>query len=260
MIDRRTALLTLLIGTAAAPASARPISFQGGIVSLTYDDGLDSHLDIAWPALDSRGLHGTFYVTLENIAERAADWRQLAGKGHELANHTATHPCDLRRARWRNYGRTELAPVNRALGHWDGTTNRRDFAYPCDVTDLGPGSPNAQLRRFESILRSNDIASARTSEGAPNSASWVQRHPYMLKALAAGFDATRLSQLTGYVRSAQMQDRWAILIFHDIVRSHPREGQSLADTHQALLDAILTMGIRCRRVCDVMKEMEAHGV
>ncbi|MBV1687732.1 polysaccharide deacetylase family protein [Novosphingobium sp. G106] len=257
MIDRRTALLTLLIGTLAPPGFAGASSFRGGVVSLTYDDGLDSQLDIAWPALDSRGLHGTFYVTLENIAERAADWQELAAKGHELANHTASHPCDLRGTGWRTYGRTQLAPVNRALGRWDGTTSRRDFAYPCDVTDLGPGSPNQQMRRFEAVLRANDIASARTSEGPPNSLTWARRHPFRLKALAAGFDATRLSELTGYLRSAQLQDRWAILVFHDLVRARPSEGQFLAETHDALLDAILKMSIRCHRVCDVMKEMGA---
>jgi hypothetical protein len=146
--------------------------------------------------------------------------------------------------------------VNRALERWDQSLGARDFAYPCDVTDLGPGSPSKQMRRFETVLRSYNIASARTSEGRPNTPRWVHRHPYRLQALAAGFDATSLPQLAGYVRKAQAQDRWAILIFHEIVRSHPRHGQSLAATHEALLDAILDMGIRCCRVCDVMKEME----
>jgi peptidoglycan/xylan/chitin deacetylase (PgdA/CDA1 family) len=256
MIGRRAALLTLLTGVAAAPISARPSSFRGGVVSLTYDDGLDSHLDLALPALEARALHGTFYITLENIAGRVTEWQQLTAKGHELANHTVTHPCDIKGDRWQEYGRSEIAPVNRMLGLWDPTPSRRNFAFPCDVTDLGPGSPNRQLHRFEAVLRSQNIASARTSEGPPNTSRWARSHPYRLQALAAGFDATSLSQLASYVSRAQTENRWAILVFHEIVRSHPCHGETLASIHEALLDAILTMGIRCRRVCDVMKDIE----
>jgi peptidoglycan/xylan/chitin deacetylase (PgdA/CDA1 family) len=257
MIDRRTALLTLLLSAAAAPRSARSATFRGGVVSLTYDDGLDSHLDIALPALDARGLHGTFYVTLENIAQRAGEWRQLAAKGNELANHTVSHPCDIGGHRWRSYGRSEIAPVNRTLDSWSGAQERHDFAYPCDVTNLGPGSPNRQLNRFEAVLQSQHIASARTSEGLPNSPGWVRRHPYRLQALAAGFDATTLPELAGYVARAQRENRWAILIFHEIVRSRPGNGEILAGIHDDLLDAILAMNIECRRVCDVVKDVEA---
>ena len=32
-------------------------------VCLTYDDGLDCHLDVAAPALESHNLRGTFYCT-----------------------------------------------------------------------------------------------------------------------------------------------------------------------------------------------------
>lgn len=256
MISRRTVLLALLAGFAAAPISARPSGFEGGVVSLTYDDGLDSHLDLALPALDARGLHGTFYVTLENIAGRVAEWQQITAKGHELANHTVTHPCDIKGDRWQNYGRKEIAPVNRMLGLWDPTISRRNFAFPCDVTDLGPGSPNRQLRRFEAVLRSQNIASARTSEGPPNTLRWVRNHPYRLQALASGFDATSLSQLASYVRRAQAENRWAILVFHQIVRSHPGHGETLAAIHEALLDTILSIGIRCRRICDVMTDIE----
>lgn len=29
------------------------------------------------------------------MKDRAADWAKLAHRGHELANHTVSHPCDL---------------------------------------------------------------------------------------------------------------------------------------------------------------------
>jgi peptidoglycan/xylan/chitin deacetylase (PgdA/CDA1 family) len=257
MIDRRTVLMTFLISAGMIPDEACSSSFAGGVVSVTYDDGLDSHLDIAVPALEARGLTGTFYVTLENIAKRATEWQEIVARGHELANHTVSHPCDLGGRQWGRYANTQIAPVNRTLAGWGETVSRRDFAYPCDVTNLGPGTPNRQLQRFEAILRAQHIASARTSEGPPNSQRWAHAHPYQLQALAVGFDATSLHQLVAYVRRAQLENRWAILVFHDIVRADPSYGETLADIHEGLLDTIVGMHIRCRRVCDVMKELHA---
>jgi peptidoglycan/xylan/chitin deacetylase (PgdA/CDA1 family) len=255
-MDRRAALVTLVTAALATPCSALASPFAGGVVSLTYDDGLDSHLDIAAPALEARGLLGTFYVTLENITERAAEWQKLAARGHELANHTVSHPCNLGTHRWRQYGASEIVPLNRTLIGWDKTLSRPDFAYPCDVTNLGPGTSNQQLRRFETILRAEHIASARTTDGRPNSAEWARAHPYRLQALAAGFDSQNVAQLVDYVRQAQMRNRWAILVFHDIVHTRPRYGQTLAHVHEKLIDAVVRMQIRCRRVCDVMKVIQ----
>ncbi len=64
-------------------------------VALTYDDGIDTHLDHAAPDLDAAGLHGTFYVpgSSGSLARRLPEWRALADRGHELGNHALFHPC-----------------------------------------------------------------------------------------------------------------------------------------------------------------------
>ena len=70
-----------------------------GAVSLTFDDGLRSHLATAIPMLDEYGLNGTFYLNPPregNAADwsaRLAPWRVAAGNGHEIGNHSLTHPC-----------------------------------------------------------------------------------------------------------------------------------------------------------------------
>jgi len=64
-------------------------------VALTYDDGLNVHLDKVIPVLDSAGFKGTFYLTgcREGVSRRIEDWRKAAARGHELGNHTLFHPC-----------------------------------------------------------------------------------------------------------------------------------------------------------------------
>ena len=50
------------------------------MISLTFDDGLDCHLDKAVPILERYGLRGTFYVPVggEEFERRHRDWRAAA--------------------------------------------------------------------------------------------------------------------------------------------------------------------------------------
>src|SRR5579871_3888906 len=86
---------TLAFGAAAPP---RPFAWQNGAkaaVSLTYDDGLDSQLANAAPALASAGFKATFFLTKNNVGPALGDWIKLSRSGHEMGNHTVSHPCGL---------------------------------------------------------------------------------------------------------------------------------------------------------------------
>jgi peptidoglycan-N-acetylglucosamine deacetylase len=114
-------------------------------VVLTYDDAIDIDLDNVIPALDSVGLKGTFYIIGQSpvVAKRMAEWRAAAQRGHELGNHTLTHPCDasLPGRNWLTAeddlsrfsvkrAQNEIRITNTLLQAIDGKTNRT-FAYPC---------------------------------------------------------------------------------------------------------------------------------
>jgi peptidoglycan/xylan/chitin deacetylase (PgdA/CDA1 family) len=61
-------------------------------VSLTFDDGYDSQLDYAVPALDEKGMKATFYITETAITgSRVDDWKKLPLAGHEIGNHSKHH-------------------------------------------------------------------------------------------------------------------------------------------------------------------------
>ncbi len=62
-------------------------------VALTFDDGPDSRWtpDIL-DTLKSRGVHGTFFVIGSNALRNIPLIRRLMSEGHELGNHTFTHP------------------------------------------------------------------------------------------------------------------------------------------------------------------------
>lgn len=129
-------------------------------VALTYDDALNEHLDKAIPMLDSFGIKASFYLAGYSgvLNARFSEWKKAAGNGHELGNHTLSHPCkgklpgrefvtadnDLD-----NYsiGRlvNEIRGLNALLSTLDGK-NKRTFAYPCGDTRIGDSSYLDQMK------------------------------------------------------------------------------------------------------------------
>lgn len=60
-------------------------------VSLTFDDARPVHLDVAVSELNKRHLRATFFVIVSKLT-RLDDWRKVQLEGHEIGNHSLTHP------------------------------------------------------------------------------------------------------------------------------------------------------------------------
>ena len=76
--------------------TAQPFAWPEGkraAVSLTFDDARATQLDRARPILDAHGVKATFYVSVGNLEQRLDDWRETLAGGHEIANHSMSHPC-----------------------------------------------------------------------------------------------------------------------------------------------------------------------
>ncbi len=130
------------------------------MISLSFDDALDEHIDNAWPVMRSHGLCGTFYTHLAapSLTRRTDCWRALAMDGNELGNHTIFHPADSRKE-WVRPGnaldyytldrmRLEIEVANSWLHSIDGQAERT-FAYPCCNSTLGSiGLAQKLLRRI----------------------------------------------------------------------------------------------------------------
>jgi peptidoglycan/xylan/chitin deacetylase (PgdA/CDA1 family) len=59
-------------------------------LSLTFDDGVPAHWQIAAPELERRGLRATFYV-VAGRSQGQEGWERLVSGGHEVANHSISH-------------------------------------------------------------------------------------------------------------------------------------------------------------------------
>ena len=159
-----------LLGLCAAlsTAFAAPFPWPGGAkaaVCLTYDDGVDVHLDHAVPDLEAANLRGTFYVpgSSRSLDKRMEEWRAIEKRGHELGNHAVFHPClkvsakgarrEWLQPEWELEKYTvrqmvsELQAMNTTLTAVDGK-RVRTYAYNCSDWTAGGQSFVDALRPY----------------------------------------------------------------------------------------------------------------
>lgn len=88
-------------------------------VALTFDDGpTAAGADFILPLLDSLDVRATFFVNGSSLAERPDVGRRFVAAGHELGNHTWSHPRMLLQSQARIRGEVERTDsILRALGY-----------------------------------------------------------------------------------------------------------------------------------------------
>jgi peptidoglycan/xylan/chitin deacetylase (PgdA/CDA1 family) len=259
MLTRRSlsaGLSASLLAATRATSAAAPFAWPGGAkaaVSLTYDDALDSQLANAVPALKAAGFKATFFLTKDNVGAALGDWVRIARAGHEIGNHTISHPCGLQAYSPASFARDELIPMQLWLDLNFGVSDKRLYAYPCSVTNLGRGGPNAELVRYEALLRSIGFRAARDSDGdSPNSVAHALAHPYRLRAAAVTYETDDPAVAIAYVQQAMAASAWAILVFHEILPERGGEGDASIQTHAAVLHWLKTQPVWCAPMGEVL--------
>ena len=254
--------LGLAFGAAgvARPAAAQPIAWPNGAraaVSLTYDDGLNSQLDNVVPELDRHDWKGTFFLTEENAHWRRADWEALARAGHEVANHTMTHPCALAHWSSERFLRSELTPMEGYLDAHFGGERPKMFAYPCGYLGLGQGARRQRFARYKKLLERDGVIAARTTAGAPNRVAEVVADPLRLHAFEPADDADAVGPALHYLNEAVAQGGWAILVFHEVLPQVKSEGDASVATHKRILARIAELDVWCAPMGEVFDYVQS---
>ena len=116
-------------------------------ISLSFDEALPSQIDVGLDLLNKYGVKATFYVVPKGVQEGLEGWKRAVASGHEIGNHTKTHPC-TGNYDWsadnaiENYSLQMIAKdidnasteIQRLLG-----VTPKTFAYPCGQMFVGKG-------------------------------------------------------------------------------------------------------------------------
>jgi len=247
-----------------APAQAQPAyEWPNGAraaVSLTYDDGLNSQLDNALPELDRHGFKATFFLTEDNIRQgrRLAEWEKLAAEGHEVANHTVTHPCALQRLLPERFERGEIDRMESYLDANFHGERPRTYAYPCGYLGIGHGDRKERYARYRQILERDGVIAARTTAGAPNRPAEAIADRFNLHGFEPTDEADVVAPAQRYLARTASQGAWAILVFHDILPRWETEGDASIGVHRRILQLVADGGFWVAPMGQVFEHLQAH--
>lgn len=185
-------------------------------LSLSFDDGRTSQLDAALPVLDEFDAPATFYLLPDAAAKNTDAWRAAAGRGHEIGNHSVTHPCSLNFSFAGDHGlenmtledmEDELLSCNRRLRELLGVTPQT-FAYPCGQTFVGRGE---NTQSYVPLIARRFIA------GRIYMSEWHNDpiHCDLAQLYGRSFDALPFDTFREWIEKARSRQGWLVLAGHD---------------------------------------------
>lgn len=205
----------------AGPAAAQPEGpWPGGrqaAITLTYDDAIQSHLDIAIPQLDQANLKGTFFLIGRDVGDNIDRWRAVAASGHELGNHAINHPCRAGAFdmpvpyNLENYTvetmLNEVRTMNTMLRAIDGKTAHA-YATPCGDNLAGGEDYVAPLQQSGISTHIRDV---RALPQLPADAPPIT---------GIGFVGTSGADMIAWVEGVQRSGGLGIVVFHGVGGDH----------------------------------------
>lgn len=201
-------------------------------ISLSFDDARESQLDCGLPVLDAYDVKATFYVLPVHVKKRLADWKKAVTSGHEIGNHTITHPCSgniTHRNALENYTLEMIAnemdsasdEIERLLGVRPTT-----FAYPCGHTYVGRGKA---LKSYVPLVAERFIAGRLWRDEHANDPTICD----LPQVMGVELDKLDFEQLKKQIDKAAKKGRWLVLCGHKIGSSRRRQ-TTMAATIEAL--------------------------
>jgi peptidoglycan/xylan/chitin deacetylase (PgdA/CDA1 family) len=195
---------------------------RAAAISLTFDDGMNTQLDNAWPILKRHHINGTFFVSMQvdGFEQRKQEWKHLAQDGNELGDHTVKHPCLLPQIEPHSQSYTpemmesEIRDAAQEIAQLLDWHRGLTFAYPCGNMTFGP--PRDQVRNAALYMRfvSEHSFGARGAEGGG------PQDPDGLSVLTVGdLGVTAGKSFTGLLALAEpavREHQWGVYCFHGI--------------------------------------------
>lgn len=187
-------------------------------ISLTFDDARHSQITNGIPLLDEYGIKATFYVSLKRFEQDVDAWKAAAANGHEIGNHTLTHPCsgnfsfiDEERA-LEDYTiekmRTELIESNAAIEELVGVTPV-SFAYPCGQKYVGRGR---NLRSYVPLISEHFLSGRGWMDEWANDPAYCDTAQLM----AMELDGKNFEQIKQIIDRTLADGGWLVFAGHEI--------------------------------------------
>jgi len=204
-----------------APSTSLPFYIiNQGFASPTFDDGYYSAYSKGVPILDAAGLKCTFYTITSLVGDTVDGYvtqsqlQTLYKNGHEIGDHTRTHPALSTVSSTQLTSETSGAQQDLTTWGYKPTT----FAYPYD--DYGGSSTSAVV----AAVKASGVRGARDSDyGGYNNAT---SFPLLLDSMPSEYDlgTDNVTTVTGWIHQAVANKMWVIILWHRVDETDPNTG------------------------------------
>ena len=224
-------------------------------VSITFDDGRHSQLEIGIPIMDRYGVRGTFYCCPREVEARAVDWRSVSERGHEIGNHSNTHPCSgnftwlSRNAALEEYTVDQIrADLIEAGDRIEAAIGTRPitFAYPCGQTWVGRG---ANVRSYVPVAAELFIGARGFRNEYWNDPGFCD----LAQLAGAEFDGMSDLDLAVVLNACSAAGGWLILAGHDIGNAGIQMVETSVLEHLCALAASESSEMWCAPTAEIAK-------
>jgi peptidoglycan/xylan/chitin deacetylase (PgdA/CDA1 family) len=212
--------LACSIGMSASTAGQQSFRWPEGkraAVSLSFDDARVSQVEVGLALLKRLGLKVTFFVNPAPVEQRLGGWKQAVAEGHEIANHSLSHPCTGNYAFSVNNAledydlpkmARELDGANERIHELLGVTPTT-FAYPCGLKFVGRGR---DVKSYVPLVAERFIVGRGYLDEAANNPMVAD----LSQAMGTAFDDMDFTAMKTIVDTAMKEGRWVIFVGHEI--------------------------------------------
>lgn len=196
-------------------------------VSLSFDDARLSQVDTGLALLKKHGVKVTFFVESGNLEKRRNGWKQAVLDGHEIGNHSVTHPCTGNYAFSRNNALEDydLGMMEKQLDGGNAEIRRllgvtpRTFAYPCGQKFVGRGQ---KVKSYVPLVAERFLVGRGYLDESANDPAFCD----LAQAMGTPFDDMDFDGMKSLVNQAAGEGRWVIFVGHEI----GKRGSQITDT------------------------------
>ena len=186
-------------------------------VSLSFDDARESQVKLGTPLLDQYSIKATFYVVPSTMQRQLEGWKKAVASGHEIGNHSLTHPCMenfdwSRKNALENYSlnamRKNLAECNKKIEELLGV-KPEVFAYPCGQKFVGRG---AKTKSYVPLVSKMFL----TGRGWMDEAANNPRYCNFAQLTGVEMDGKNFDQILPLIEDAKKNGKWLLLAGHEM--------------------------------------------
>jgi peptidoglycan/xylan/chitin deacetylase (PgdA/CDA1 family) len=205
---------------------------QEGLVTLSFDDGYKSFVDVVAPILSEYKYSASVPVITSHTVKpgylQLADLRSILSMGHEVVSHTRNH-ASLDETMSDRLLRDEIMGSRHDL--FVQGISAHAFVYPF----------GAYSSKSEEYVRSAGYLGARTVERGYNSRN---SDPFLLRDQFINASSTR-SDMRAILDVAQKEKLWVILELHDVLPGSAQSNGDITTTQlRELLEEIQSTGLK----------------